>query len=179
MYQEIIDYWFSERVQEKCWGKDPAFDEEIRERFIDVYKRAIAGELVHWRDAPEGRLAEVIVLDQFPRNMFRDSAAAFRHDCLARKCTRAAVASGDSSELTPRQQSFLYMPLMHSEEATDHELAVRLFASHPDLANKLQFELRHKVIIDRFGRYPHRNAVLGRESTDEEAAFLQGPGSSF
>lgn len=179
MHQVIIDYWFSERVQKKCWGKDPVFDEEIRERFLGLYKRAVAGELVLWRVTPEGRLAEVIVLDQFPRNMFRDTAVAFAYDYLARKCTRAAVESGDNNALTSTQQGFLYMPLMHSEEAADHELAVQLYASHPELASKLQFELRHKVIIDRFGRYPHRNAILGRESTDEETLFLQGPGSSF
>jgi len=179
MYQTIIDYWFSERVQKKCWGKDPAFDEEIRERFLNLYKRAVAGELTHWRGTPKGRLAEVIVLDQFPRNMFRDSAAAFEHDNLARECTRAAIESGDCSELNPRQQCFMFMPLMHSEAAADHVLAVQLFASHPDLANNFEFELKHKAIIDRFGRYPHRNALLGRESTDEEILFLQGPGSSF
>ena len=179
MHQEIMDYWFSPRVQKKCWGKDPLFDQEIRDCFLDVYEQAVAGELSHWRITAEGRLAEVIVLDQFPRNMFRDSAAAFAHDDLARKCTRAAIEAGDDSTLNPSQRSFLYMPLMHSEDSVDHELVVKLYSSHPDLAGNLRFEMAHKAIIDRFGRYPHRNAILGRENSDKETAFLQQPGSSF
>ncbi len=179
MYQQIIDYWFSERVQKKCWGKDPAFDHEIRRLFFDLYQQAVAGALSDWRNSPLGRLAEVIVLDQFPRNMFRAQPEAFAHDALARECTRAAVAAGADASLNVSQRAFLYMPLMHSEEPADHELAMRLFASHPDLANNLRFEIRHKAIIDRFGRYPHRNAALGRKCTDEELAFLEQPGSSF
>jgi uncharacterized protein (DUF924 family) len=179
MHQEIMDYWFSPRVQKKCWGKDPLFDQEICDRFLDVYEQAVAGELSHWHITAEGKLAEIIVLDQFPRNMFRDSAAAFAHDELARKCTRAAIESGDDSGLAPSQQAFLYMPLMHSEDIADHELAVQVYSSHPDLAGNLRFELAHKAIIDRFGHYPHRNAVLDRECSDEETAFLQQPGSSF
>jgi uncharacterized protein (DUF924 family) len=177
--QSIIDFWFSDRVRAQWWGKDPAFDQEIRDRFADTYRRAVAGELAAWRETPEGRLAEIIVLDQFPRNMFRDQAAAFAQDPLARRLTHQAVASGADQDLTPRQRAFLYMPLMHSEDAADHEEAVRLFASHPDLVNNLEFENRHKAIIDRFGRYPHRNAILGRTSTPEELEFLSQPGSSF
>lgn len=177
--QSIIEFWFSDRVRAHWWGKDPAFDQEIRDRFEDTYRRAMAGDLATWRETPEGRLAEIIVLDQFSRNMFRDRAAAFAQDPLARQLTHQAVASGADQELTPRQCSFLYMPLMHSEDVADHEEAVRLFASHPDLANNLKFEYRHKAIIDRFGRYPHRNAILGRTSTPEELEFLSQPGSSF
>jgi len=178
-HQQIIDFWFSDPVRENWWSKDAAFDQEIRDRFEDTYRRAVAGELAAWRETPEGRLAEIIVLDQFPRNMFRDQAAAFAHDDLARRLTREAVAAGADQQLEPGQRAFLYMPLMHSESLPDHEEAVRLFSSHPDLANNLRFELKHKAIIDRFGRYPHRNEILGRSSSPEEREFLGQPGSSF
>lgn len=140
---------------------------------------ASEGGLTSWRQTPEGRLAEIIVLDQFPRNMFRNQADAFATDELARQCTRNAVAAGADKALTPQQRAFLYMPLMHSESRADHEEAVRLYSSHPELSYNLDFELKHKAIIDRFGRYPHRNAALGRTSTPEEKNFLEQPGSSF
>ena len=111
--------------------------------------------------------------------MFRDQPGAFATDELARQCTREAVAAGADQALTVQQRAFLYMPLMHSESATDHEEAVRLYSSDPGLKNNLDFELKHKAIIDRFGRYPHRNRILGRVSTPEEVAFLEQPGSSF
>ena len=178
-HQEIIDFWFSERVRKNWWSKDEAFDQEIRSHFSGVHRLASEGGLTAWRQTPQGRLAEIIVLDQFPRNMFRDQADAFATDQLARRCTREAVAAGADQALTPQQRAFLYMPLMHSESRADHEEAVRLYSSHPDLKHNLDFELKHKVIIDRFGRYPHRNAVLGRTSTPDELEFLQQPGSSF
>jgi uncharacterized protein (DUF924 family) len=178
-YREIIEYWFSDRVLALCFGKDPAFDEEIRQRFTSLYQLAIEGGLSHWREAPEGRLAEIIVLDQFSRNMFRESHLAFAYDGLARDLTREAVKVGADKQLSPGQRAFLYMPLMHSESGEDHELALQLFASHPQLENNLGYEIKHKAIIDRFGRYPHRNEALGRESTPEEIAFLLQPGSSF
>jgi uncharacterized protein (DUF924 family) len=178
-YQEIIDFWFSERVHKNWWSKDEAFDQEIRSRFAGIHRLASEGGLTAWRQTPQGRLAEVIVLDQFPRNMFRDRADAFATDQLARQCTRDAVAAGADQALTPQQRAFLYMPLMHSESRADHEEAIRLYSSHPELSYNLDFELKHKAIIDRFGRYPHRNTVLGRTSTPEEMEFLQQQGSSF
>ena len=178
-YQDVIDFWFSERVRKNWWSKDEVFDEEIRRRFAGIHRLASEGGLTAWRQTPEGRLAEIIVLDQFPRNMFRNQADAFATDELARQCTRNAVAVGADKALTPQQRAFLYMPLMHSESRADHEEAVRLYSSHPELSSNLDFELKHKAIIDRFGRYPHRNAVLGRTSTPEEMKFLQQPGSSF
>jgi len=178
-YQQIIDFWFSDRARANWWRKDPAFDQEIRDRFEDTYSLAVAGGLADWRETPDGRLAEIIVLDQFPRNMFRNQAAAFAHDDLAQRLSHEAVAACADQELTPGQRAFLYMPLMHSETAADHEEAVRLFSSHPDLANNLRFEHKHKAIIDRFGRYPHRNEILGRASSPEELEFLSQPGSSF
>jgi len=178
-YPEIIDFWFSAAVRSKWWAKDEAFDAEIQRRFAAIHALARAEKLSRWRAAPEGRLAEIIVLDQFSRNMFRDSREAFSQDELACHLCREAVACGADLELTPTQRSFLYMPLMHSEAAGDQEESMRLYASHPDLAFNLDFAGKHKAIIDRFGRYPHRNTVLGRESTAEELHFLQQPGSSF
>jgi len=178
-YTDIIEFWFSDRVRKMWWSKDAAFDQEIRNLFAETHQQAVAGDLSAWRQAPEGRLAEVIVLDQFPRNMYRGQPEAFASDELARQCTRDAVSDGADRAVTPQQRAFLYMPLMHSESDSDHELAVRLYSSHPDLKLNLDFELKHKAIIDRFGRYPHRNDILGRVSTLEEKEFLEKPGSSF
>jgi len=177
--QDIIDFWFSERARKKWWKKDEGFDQEIRERFAAVHRSAAAGKLKHWRGTPEGKLAEIIVLDQFSRNMFRQSPEAFAQDGRARALARSAVSQGADRELPVEQRAFLYMPLMHSESMDDHEQAVKLFASDPGLAGNLEFEISHKAIIERFGRYPHRNAILGRESSSEELAFLRLPGSSF
>jgi uncharacterized protein (DUF924 family) len=127
---------------------------------------------------PEGRLAEIIVLDQFSRNVWRDTPRAFAQDALALALAQELVASGQDRSLPVAQRSFAYMPYMHSESALIHEQAVALF-SQPGMADTLRFELQHKAIVDRFGRYPHRNAILGRSSTAKELAFLSGPGSSF
>ena len=177
--ETIIDFWFSDRVRKKWWHKDVAFDEEILEQFSALHEQAVRGELANWRETALGRLAEIIVLDQFSRNMFRNQTGAFAQDALARQLTHAAVAQKADLSLSPDHRAFLYMPLMHSELASDHDEAVRLYSSHPDLSNNLKFELKHKAIIDRFGRYPHRNEVLGRESSAQEKAFLQQPASSF
>ena len=177
--RDVVDFWFSDAVRKRWWRKNPEFDREIRERFMDTYRQAVAGELSAWRETPLGRLAEIIVLDQFSRNMFRDQPEAFEYDHLARQATREAVAEKADRHLETAQKSFLYMPLMHSESLADHELAVQLFSSDPELSGSLEFEYKHKAIIERFGRYPHRNEVLGRESTEEEIIFLQQPGSSF
>jgi uncharacterized protein (DUF924 family) len=135
-------------------------------------------ELFEWRSSPAGRLAEIIVLDQFSRNLFRDDARAFAADPLALALAQEAVAAGADLALTKVERSFLYMPYMHSESRAIHVVAERLFREKAPEYNH-EFELRHKAIIDRFGRYPHRNATLGRESTPEELAFLTEPGSSF
>ncbi len=177
-YPDIINFWFEKIEPASWWKKDEAFDQEIRERFTDVYQQAAQGELFEWRQDALGWLAEIIVLDQFPRNMFRDSAQAFATDTLAVILTQEAVANQVDKELTATQKSFLYMPLMHSESALIHETAMDLF-DQPGLESNLDFEKKHKAIIDRFGRYPHRNDVLGRVSTEEEVVFLKGPESSF
>ena len=177
-YQEVIKFWFDETQPESWWKKDENFDLLVRKRFLGVYQQAASCELFKWRQQAHGWLAEIIVLDQFPRNMFRDTAQAFATDQLAVVLSQEAVANEVDKELTAIQKSFLYMPLMHSESPLIHETAVDLF-SQPGLEFNLEFEMKHKAIIDRFGRYPHRNEILGRDSTDEEVEFLKQPGSSF
>lgn len=175
---DILDFWFSEIQPAQWWSKSYDFDRLIAIRFGAVLQAAARCELYAWRATPAGRLAEVIVLDQFSRNINRGEAQAFANDALALGLAQEAVAAGADKGLLLAQRAFLFLPYMHSESAAIHALAVALF-SQPGLEHNLDFELRHKAIIDRFGRYPHRNAVLGRASTAEEAAFLQTPGSSF
>ncbi len=175
-WNEVLHFWFGECEPKDWFTKSDAFDAMVRERFLATYESAVAGELDEWRSAPEGRLAEVIVLDQFSRNMFRDDPRAFAADPLALCLAQWAVAAGDDQKIEKERRSFLYMPYMHSESPIVHEVAVELFREFP---KNYDYELRHKAIIDRFGRYPHRNRVLGRESTEEELAFLKEPGSSF
>lgn len=174
-WEEVIAFWFEEIEPAQHWKKDPDFDQLIRDRFGIVHAAATRCELFSWREEPEGRLAEIIVLDQFSRNMFRDRPAAFASDPLALALAQEAIAWGADKQIDRDRVSFLYMPFMHSESALIHEEAVKLFAS----LENLEYELKHKAIIDRFGRYPHRNEVLGRVSTPEELEFLQEPDSSF
>lgn len=177
-YQQVIQFWFEETTPQQWWQKDSKFDETIKHRFSKVHQQAMHGELAHWRKSPLGRLAEVIVLDQFSRNIFRDTALAFASDPTALILAQEAIANKADEQLTEQQRAFLYMPYMHSESKLIHQHAVTLFNSLDD-KNNYQFELKHKEIIDRFGRYPHRNELLGRESTNEELEFLKQPGSSF
>ncbi|MGB4117749.1 MAG: DUF924 family protein [Polaromonas sp.] len=176
--QNILHFWFDELTDKQHFAKDVALDELIRTRFGQTLQAAARCELYAWRASPEGRLAEIIVLDQFSRNVYRDSPRAFAQDALALALAQELVASGQDSVLSTSQRRFAYMPYMHSESALIHLQAVQLFAL-PGLESNLDFELRHQAIITRFGRYPHRNAVLGRASTAEEIAFLNEPGSSF
>lgn len=176
--QDILNFWFSEIEPANWWRKDTSFDKEIQNRFSFTLTQATACELFSWRSTAHGRLAEVIVLDQFSRNIYRDTPMAFAADALALALAQEAVASTADMELDPVQRNFLYMPYMHSESLAIHEVAVELFSTNHEADNS-QFELRHKAIIDRFGRYPHRNAILQRTSTAEEIAFLKEPGSSF
>lgn len=178
MPDDILNFWFEELEPAQWWKKDPAFDAMIAERFGRLHRQAACCELYGWRQSAGGRLAEIIVLDQFSRNMFRDTAQAFSADPLALALAQEAVAAGDDASLTPIQRSFLYMPYMHSESRLIHEQAVDLYTRN-GIEENLKFEIRHKEIIDRFGRYPHRNHILGRASTADELTFLQQPGSSF
>ena len=178
MYEEVLAFWFEEIDDSKWWVKDEAFDREITERFSKTHAKAVKCELYEWRSSAKGRLAEIIVLDQFSRNMFRDTAEAFASDPLALALAQEAISVGADQELDARQKGFMYLPFMHSESGKIHEVALKLYTDYGNPYN-LDFEIRHKNIIDRFGRYPHRNAILGRESTAEEVEFLKGPGSSF
>jgi uncharacterized protein (DUF924 family) len=178
MYQQIVKFWFEEIETALWWKKDDTFDALLIERFFEIHARATRCELFEWRKEPAGRLAEIIVLDQFSRNMFRDSALAFASDALSLALSQEAVACGADQALTPVQRSFLYMPYMHSESLKIHEVAVELYRKN-GIQNNLEFEFKHKKIIEKFGRYPHRNRVLGRQSTTEEIEFLTQPGSSF
>lgn len=175
--QEVLEFWFTELSAKNWWAKDDALDKQIRERFSTVHAEAARSELFEWRETPEGCLAEILVLDQFSRNMYRDTPAAFATDPLSLCLAQHAVAQGDDQRLSSVQQVFLYLPYMHSESAAIHEVALGLYQNAPKQI--LDFELSHKAIIDRFGRYPHRNAILGRTSTEEELVFLSEPGSSF
>jgi uncharacterized protein (DUF924 family) len=177
-YQTILDFWFDENTQPLWFAKSDEFDQNIEKNFKAIHQQASQSELWHWRNSAKGRLAEIIVLDQFSRNLYRDSAQAFAQDALALALAQEAIRLGLDQQLEPDYRKFLYMPFMHSESKIIHEEALKLFEALGNPVN-LEFEIKHKVIIDRFGRYPHRNAILGRDSTAEEIEFLKQPNSSF
>jgi uncharacterized protein (DUF924 family) len=175
---DILHFWFDELSNKQQFAKDPALDANIRSRFGAVLEAAARCELFGWRGTEQGRLAEIVVLDQFSRNIFRDTARAFAQDPLALVLAQELVANGQDQALTPAQRAFAYMPYMHSESPVVHAESVRLFGQ-AGLESNLDFALRHQAIVVRFNRFPHRNALLGRSSTTEELAFLKEPGSSF
>ena len=194
---DVLSFWFGPRGLEegsdqatmaRWFTKDPAFDEEIRSRFGGLYEQARAGALDGWAVDPTGRLALVIVLDQFPRNMFRGTGRMFESDAKALRLAREGIVLGHDQALGPDPRSFLYMPLMHAEDLPTQEECVELFGQLRDetsgtarerAALSLDFARRHRDIVKRFGHFPHRNALLGRDSSPEERAFLEQPGSSF
>ena len=177
-YSEVINFWFNPETQPYWFAKNNQFDQQLRERFTAVFTQARQGELWAWRNTAEGRLAEIIVLDQFSRNIFRDTPLAFAQDLVALVLAQESITLRLDLQLSLEQRAFLYMPFMHSESKLIHQQALQLFEN---LANpiSLDFEEKHKSIIDRFGRYPHRNAILGRTSTAEELAFLTQADSHF
>jgi len=177
-YQAVLSFWFDEITPAQQWAKDAAFDRQIGDRFLAVHEQANLGELYPWRMTAEGRLAEVIVLDQFSRNIFRDDPRAFASDALALILAQEAILHRLDQDLTARERGFLYMPFMHSESLKIHDLATDLFAKN-GVQSTIDFERKHRAIIERFGRYPHRNAILQRASTEEERVFLSQPGSGF
>jgi uncharacterized protein (DUF924 family) len=177
-YQTILDFWFKEISPQQWWKKDSAFDEQITQRFLAVHMKAARGELFDWRVSAEGRLAEIIVLDQFPRNMFRDFHNSFAQDAMALVLAQEAIFDKEDQKIPVEWRSFMYMPYMHSESIIIHEQAVKLF-DQKGLEDNLDFELKHKAVIEKFGRFPHRNKILGRISTNEELEFLKQPNSSF
>lgn len=175
---DVIQFWFEDIEPKQQFIKDLEFDEQLRAKFGGVHRLAAQGLLYAWREHPLDALAEIIVLDQFSRNMFRDTPAAFATDTLALVLAQEAIRKKFDKDLDNSKRSFLYMPFMHSESKEIHDIALFLF-DQPGLENNYNFEVKHKAIIDRFGRYPHRNEILGRESTKEELEFLSQPGSSF
>ena len=192
--EAVLAYWFGTPEQRAAgvthdfwFRKSDATDEDIRQRFGPLIERALKGELSAWASAsgstPESALAQVIVLDQFPRNVFRNTPRSFAGDALALSASRAMVSSGQDQALKPVQRSFVYLPWEHAEDLADQDESIRLFTQlvevDPKAADNLDYARRHREIIARFGRFPHRNAILGRPSTAEEIAFLQQPGSGF
>lgn len=193
--QKVLDFWLHPDTQKLWFAKSDDFDNQIRTQFFDIWQQAKAGECADWRTVngetnslknsqPKnsllGRLAEIIVLDQFSRNLARNTPDSFAQDGMALVLAQEAIllAKNDFSPLTQAQQAFLFMPFMHSESAKIHKQALQLFTQLGN-PNNLDFEKKHKAIIDRFGRYPHRNAILGRTSTPEELEFLTQADSAF
>lgn len=185
--QEILSFWFGdgrERGQSRpqWFKKDAAFDEEIRTRFLAIYERAVAGEFESWKLQANACLALIVVLDQFPRNMFRGTRRAFEADPMARRAARYALAKEYDRTLRPVERMFIYLPLEHSEHLPDQELCLRLMKELAGFRETRDLHLwaeKHLVIIRRFGRFPHRNEALERKSTAEEIEFLKQPGSGF
>jgi len=178
MYHAILQFWFEEIDPKMWWVADPGFDATIRSRFQPLLEQAAKAELFAWRSEPKGRLAEIIVLDQFSRNIYRNTPQAFSQDPVALVLAQEAVAAGTHRQLSSIETGFLLLPFMHSESKSIHAVAESLYREFAAPDN-YAYELRHKAIIDRFGRYPHRNHILGRASSAEETEFLRQPGSSF
>ncbi len=190
LVQDILHFWFGQpgsalrgSFRDAWFKKDPAFDDEIRRHFLGTTEAAARGEHDRWQVDPEGALALVLALDQFPRNLYRGSPKAFAADSKARAVASAAIDRGFDRGLPSSERLFFYLPFEHSESLADQELSVELFKrlaeDDPSRAEIVPYALRHQEIIQRFGRFPHRNVALGRESTDDEIAFLKEPMSAF
>lgn len=195
--EAVWDFWFGKLDDEGCaseerakswFTKNPDFDQEIREKFEGLYEEIVAGEHEDWLETVRGLLSYVIVLDQFSRNMFRDTAKMYAADEKALAVAKKGIERGDDKELPFAARKFLYMPLMHSEDLADQQRCQQLFEQWRDeeegekreeLEVNVGYAIRHLVIVERFGRFPHRNWILGRETTEEEEEFLKTPGSSF
>jgi uncharacterized protein (DUF924 family) len=178
--QGILDFWFNEIAPNQWWKKDLAFDKLVQDRFFKVFEDVKNGAHIEWLNTAQGCLARIITLDQFPRNMFREKRESFATDHLALLAARHALTMHFDENLKSPEKAFLYMPFMHSESPEDQAKSVELFtAAGAELTANLDSALRHRAIIDRFGRFPHRNAILGRDSSQAELEFLQQPGSRF
>ena len=182
-WKEVLKFWFEETDEKKWFAKDENFDEDIRKRFGELHKLASHGALENWMREAESALALVIVLDQFSRNMFRDKSQAFAQDSLARDYSEQAIEKGFDLKLDGKRRAFFYMPFMHSENIEDQDKSVEFFehlAKHdPKEKGYLAYAKKHRDIIEKFDRFPHRNRILKRESTPEEEEFLTKEGSSF
>ncbi len=170
----MLTFWFSERVRPQWFDAASALDTEIREGFRATWRAAIAGRLTAWEETPAGALALTIVLDQFPLNMFRGTAQAFAGESAARAVAARAIERGFDAGLEDAGKAFLYLPYMHSERMADQERSVALFEA-AGLKSNLKWACHHREVVRRFGRFPHRNAVLGRASTPEEVVWLESP----
>ena len=186
--QEILEFWFGDRARSLWFERDADFDALIRNRFEATHQAALDGRLESWEGAAEGCLALVVLLDQFPRNMYRGSARAFAADGKARAVADRAVARGHDRTLPPDRRWFFYLPFEHSEDLADQRRAVALFRAHAEATTGadreralelLDYAQRHLAAIERFGRFPHRNELLGRETSEDEAAYLRDPRSWF
>jgi len=188
--KDVLDFWFGTAAgaafgtQRKIWfTKDERFDQEVAARFGPAIEQALRGELDAWAGAAEHALARILLLDQLTRNAFRGKPRAFAGDAQALAVASAAVGARQDEALPPFMRAFVYMPFEHAEGVAMQDESVRLFtrlaAAAPDLANMLDYAVRHRGVIVRFGRFPHRNAILGRRSTAEEVAYLEQPGSGF
>lgn len=187
--QKVLDFWFGQSKQasygqpRQIWFiKNLEFDQEVRTRFMPDYTQAQAGNLDSWKNSPQSCLALILLLDQFPRHMFRGTPQAFATDWQALSAAQYAIAQGYDRQLLPVQRWFIYLPFEHSENLDHQNQSVSLFeqlSDDPDSADTIQYAIRHRKVILRFGRFPHRNAILGRVSTAQEEEFLQEPGSSF
>lgn len=175
--ENILTFWFEEHTKNDWYGGKATFDDEVNARFGDLVPKAEASELFGWRKSPQGRLAEIIILDQFTRQLFRGEARAFASDRLALALAQEAIANGDDLQLTELQRSFLYMPYMHSESLVIQGESVRVFAQLDE--DNLKFAENHRDVIQRFGRFPKRNEALGRTSTQEEHDYIADSGSSM
>ncbi len=188
-FREVLDFWFGApdspeygRTREAWFRKSDEFDETIRARFLGLHQRAVSGALQLWQAAPDSLLSLIVVLDQFSRNLYRGSKRAFAADARALAAAELAVARGDDRALAPVQRWFVYLPFEHAEDLAAQRRSLELFESlraDPDSGDSIDYARRHYEIIARFGRFPHRNAILGRSSTPEEIEFLKQPGSGF
>ena len=181
---EVLKFWFEENGREEWFGKDPAFDDEIRRRFGAAARQARDGKLERWVEAPRSCLALIILIDQFSRNLYRESPLAWSADVHALAVAKLAVEKGYDAWLNSIERAFMYMPFMHSEAPADQERCVELVSNNADGGNEFNQDnyksaLKHRDIIDRFGRFPHRNDILGRACTAEELEFLNDPDSWF
>jgi len=178
MLNDVLTFWFEELSPQQWWQKDDALDQSIATRFTALHQQASLCELFSWRESAKGRLAEIIILDQFSRNIYRDTPKAFAQDSLALALSQQAIDGNADKALTAIERSFLYMPFMHSESLLIHKQACQLYKNN-GIDSNYQFELQHFAIIEQFGRYPHRNKILNRQGSAEEIEFLTQPNSSF
>lgn len=182
-YVKVLDFWFEELTPEQWFKKDPNLDNLIRDKFEDLYSSITCGGYLQWRNNPFSLLAKIIVLDQFSRNMFRDTQKMFTFDMLALNLAKLGIDRGFDKELSFEERAFMYMPFMHSEDIEDQNKCVELFKElakeDSKYENNLNFAIRHKEIIEQFNRFPHRNEILERPSTSQEIEFLKKPNSSF